>query len=201
MKDTFIQLSEYIESLEQRIAALEAAMAAMTLRTETIETRAAGLEARALEAESKLHTLQQEPQPVVAVETRKTVELKKTEVPVSEPEPVVEEPVSEPEPIEEEPAVQPEPVVESAPAAPVMPQQTSLFGTAVSDIRQAISIGDRFLFQRELFGGNGELMQKTLDRLNVCADMNEALQLVGQMSWDTQSSTYELFLNVLRRRF
>jgi len=136
--------------------------------------------------------------------------------PVAEPQPVVEEPtVPEPEPVAEpvaEPQPEPEPVVEqpvteepkveeTKAEAPRAPQQTTLFGTPVSDIRQAVSIGDRFLFQRELFAGNAEKLQQTLTELNNLHSLDEAVAFVEQFAWDKQSSTYELFLNVLRRRF
>ena len=85
--------------------------------------------------------------------------------------------------------------------APRVPQQASLFGTPVTDIRQAVSIGDRFLFQRELFAGNAEKLQQTLTELNGLHSLDEAIAFVDQFGWDKQSSTYELFLNVLRRRF
>ena len=128
--------------------------------------------------------------------------------PIVEPEPVVE-PIVEPEPVVEpivEPAPQPEvkaePVVEPAPAPRPMPQQTSLFGAAVEDIRQAISLGDRFLFQRELFAGNGELMQKTLDELNALGSLEEAMDYVADnFEWDSDSTAVQLFENVLKRRF
>ena len=138
------------------------------------------------------------------------------EEPIAEPIPVVEEPTaeSEPEPVVELPIV--EPVVEPAPApapepapAPApqpaprpVPQQTSLFGTAVEDIRQAISLGDRFLFQRELFAGNGELMQKTLDEINTLSSLGEAMGYVrDNFDWDMDSTAVQLFENVLKRRF
>ena len=143
-----------------------------------------------------------------------TVELPQ-ETPAAEPEPAPQpEPVAEPEPqpeqVVEQPA--PEPVVEQPkveqpvaeqpkPEAPRAPQQTSLFGTPVTDIRQAVSIGDRFLFQRELFGGNAEKLQQTLTELNSLHSLNEAVALVDKFGWDKQSPTYELFINVLRRRF
>lgn len=142
-----------------------------------------------------------------------TVELPQ-EAPAAEPEPAPQpEPVAEPEPqpeqVVEQPA--PEPVVEQPqpkpaaeqpkPEAPRAPQQTSLFGTPVTDIRQAVSIGDRFLFQRELFGGNAEKLQQTLTELNNLHSLDEAVALVDKFGWDKQSPTYELFLNVLRRRF
>ena len=122
--------------------------------------------------------------------------------PIVEPEPVVE-PIVETAP---QPEVKAEPVVEPAPApqpAPrPMPQQTSLFGAAVEDIRQAISLGDRFLFQRELFAGNGELMQKTLDELNALGSLEEAMDYVADnFEWDSDSTAVQLFENVLKRRF
>ena len=143
--------------------------------------------------------------------------------------PVAEEPIAEPIPVVEEPTAEfePEPVVEPAPApapepAPAseakvepvvevkvekraprpVPQQTSLFGTAVEDIRQAISLGDRFLFQRELFAGNGELMQKTLDEINTLSSLGEAMDYVrDNFDWDKDSTAVQLFENVLKRRF
>ena len=139
--------------------------------------------------------------------------------PVAEPEHVVEQPVVETEPVvapEPQPAPTPEPVVkldpEPAPTpepdieqqkheAPHVPQQTTLFGTPVSDIRQAVSIGDRFLFQRELFAGNAEKLQQTLVELNGLHSLDEAVAFVEKFGWDKQSPTYELFLNVLHRRF
>ena len=127
-------------------------------------------------------------------------------------ESVAEEPVVEPivEPVvEPEAAPQPEMKVEPAvevkvaqPAPRAVPQQTSLFGTAVEDIRQAISLGDRFLFQRELFAGNGELMQKTLDELNALGSLEEAMDYVADnFEWDKESTAVQLFENVLKRRF
>jgi hypothetical protein len=107
-----------------------------------------------------------------------------------------------------EPVVEPiaevkiEPAPAPKPAPRPMPQQTSLFGTTVEDIRQAISLGDRFLFQRELFAGNGELMQKTLDELNALGSLEEAMDYVADnFEWDSDSTAVQLFENVLKRRF
>ena len=127
--------------------------------------------------------------------------------PVAEPEPQPE-PIVEPQPeipeTPETPAItepQPAPAPEPQPEAPRAPQQTSLFGAAVTDIRQAVSIGDRFLFQRELFGGNAEKLQQTLTELNSLHSFDEAVAFIERFGWDKQSPTHELFLNVLRRRF
>lgn len=118
------------------------------------------------------------------------------EQPIQEPEPQPE-PVAEP--VAEVPAPEPEPAKEAP--KPRVPQQTSLFGAAVTDIRQAVSIGDRFLFQRELFGGNGEKLQQTLSELDVLHTFDEAVNAIEKFGWDKQSPTYELFINVLHRRF
>ena len=117
-----------------------------------------------------------------------------------------EEPVVEAAELIVEPALQPEvkaePVAAPQPAPRPVPQQTSLFGAAVEDIRQAISLGDRFLFQRELFAGNGELMQKTLDELNALGSLEEAMDYVADnFEWDSDSTAVQLFENVLKRRF
>ena len=117
-------------------------------------------------------------------------------------EPTIEpKPVAEPAPAPQ-PEVKAEPIVASQPVSRPMPQQTSLFGTAVEDIRQAISLGDRFLFQRELFAGNGELMQKTLDEINSLGSLSEAMDYVlDNFEWDKESTAVQLFENVLKRRF
>jgi hypothetical protein len=130
--------------------------------------------------------------------------------PIVEAEPIVEpEPVVTPQPIvevqeeekEEVPEVIEKPIVKETKTYSY-PTQTTLFGSSVDDIRQAISLGDRFLFQRELFGGNGELMQKTLDILNQKHDFDDALAYINKnFDWNQDSSTYELFINVLHRRF
>ena len=107
-------------------------------------------------------------------------------LPITEPEPESE---SEPEIAQPEPEPEPEPVPHT-----VVPK--------VSDIKKAISLGDRFLFQRELFGGNGEKMAKTIAELNRLSGLDEAEAYIDKhFSWDKQSSTYELFYNILKRRW
>lgn len=128
------------------------------------------------------------PEPVVEPEPEPELEL------TAEPEPVQEEPVAE-EPAKEEP-VQEEPVQEEA------SPKAAIYGKAVDDIRMAISLGDRFLYQRELFGQNAELMQRTLDELNALRSFEQALEYVNtHFQWDTESTTYQQFVVTLHRRF
>ena len=139
---------------------------------------------------------QEEPAQEMPLEPLESLEIIEEEEPVAEP---VVELIVEPAP---QPEVKAEPVAAPQPAPRPVPQQTSLFGAAVEDIRQAISLGDRFLFQRELFAGNGELMQKTLDEINSLNSLSEAMDYVlDNFEWDKESTAVQLFENVLKRRF
>ena len=196
-----------IASLQAEVAALAATGVALPTSDPEVEIELIVEEDNPIDGESE----EQFPSAEESQEELEELDIVQTpiaEEPIAEPIPVVEEPTaeSEPEPVVELPIV--EPVVEPAPApAPQpaprpVPQQTSLFGTAVEDIRQAISLGDRFLFQRELFAGNGELMQKTLDEINTLSSLGEAMGYVrDNFDWDKDSTAVQLFENVLKRRF
>jgi len=72
----------------------------------------------------------------------------------------------------------------------------------VSDIKQAISIGDRFRFQRELFKGNGEDMNKTLNYLNLLATYEEAASfLSSKYGWADESEVASDFYQIVKRKF
>ena len=100
-----------------------------------------------------------------------------------------------------------EPAPEPAPSKPASAQSVGQNNIGVNlphvdDMRKAMSLGDRFLFQRELFQGDGEKMNKTIDQLNGLKSMDEAMLYIGKrFQWDTESQAYELFLNILKRRF
>ena len=165
------ELIKYFESLEARIAALEAEV-----------------------AELKNRPLP-EPQVVEKV-VEKIVEVEKPVEVIKEV--VVEKPVVVAAP---EPAVAPEP----AQAEPVVEEQASpkaaVYGKAVDDIRQAISLGDRFLYQRELFSQNAELMQRTLTEINALGSFDEAMNHIAQFNWDIESNSYQQFIVTMHRRF
>lgn len=125
---------------------------------------------------------------------------KKTEEEQPQAVPEVKEEIVQPK--AEKPQAATEVQQETKTEVKTAPTQTSLFGSPVKDIRQAISLGDRFLFQRELFAGNGEKMQRALDELNALDTLDEALEYVREhFDWDKESTAAQLFENVLRRRF
>lgn len=72
----------------------------------------------------------------------------------------------------------------------------------IDDIRKGISLGDRFLFQRELFAGDGEKMNKTIDNINKLSSLDDAMAYIAKhFDWNSESQAYELFINLLKRRF
>ncbi|MBN2766248.1 MAG: hypothetical protein JXR27_07735 [Paludibacteraceae bacterium] len=72
----------------------------------------------------------------------------------------------------------------------------------IDDIKTAISIGDRFRFQRELFRGNGEDMNKTLNYINQLATFDEVRSfLQSKYSWDEENENVENFYQIVKRKF
>lgn len=220
------ELIQYFQTLEARITGYEARIAALEAEKQAAEARIAALEAekeknqRVLTAlKADIEELQSRPYVEMEdededfeveepIEEEEFVAKEVAEEPVAEApkveEPKVEEPKVE-EPVVEEPKAEKpqqelfeEPVAEKEPAAP----KAMLYGKPVDDIRLAISLGDRFLYQRELFGQNAELMQRSLTELNELHSFEEALNYISShFQWDTESNTYQQFLVTLHRRF
>jgi len=72
----------------------------------------------------------------------------------------------------------------------------------ITDIKQAISIGNRFRFQRELFGNNADKMNETLTELNNFTRIEDAYQyLTSNFDWKKENETVEDFLNLVNRLF
>ena len=139
-------------------------------------------------------------------------------------EPAVEEPVAE-EPVAEEPVVEdddddlpifadPEPVQEAVPA-PQKPKtavidamtdrqawRTDMPGTAVKDIRSAISLNDRILFINNLFGQDPMKFQDALTKINQMASLEEVVEYVEteQPGWNLESDTVYRFMMAVRRK-
>lgn len=213
-------LDKTIEELQKALNAANAALAVQRDLMEELEQRLVEVEARPAmdeEPEVEVELLMDDDTEEPELVTAEVAE----EEPVQEtPAEAVEEPQERPqEQLQPEPATQPEPVVaepaqeepkaEPAPAvAPAEPVHTdahkanTAYGAPVTDLKQAISIGDRFLYQRELFGKNGELMQRTIADLNGLNTFDEAMEYIDRhFNWDKEQPSYELFVNALHRRF
>lgn len=214
-------LDKTIEELQKALNAANAALAVQRDLMEELEQRLVEVEARPamdeepeVEVELLMDDDTEEPE-LVTAEVAEEEPVQETPAEAVEqpqeqpqeqlqPEPVV----AQPEPVVAEPA-QEEPKAEPAPAmAPAEPVHTdahkanTAYGAPVTDLKQAISIGDRFLYQRELFGKNGELMQRTIADLNGLNTFDDAMEYIDRhFNWDKEQPSYELFVNALHRRF
>lgn len=185
MVEVISALKAYVDRVEARdaeqqaqLASLHAKIAELQARIETLEQRISDLEENQCEVEL---IMPEEETPAV---------------------PQTPEPAPQTEEAPAAPAAPEAPVAPAAPEPEAAPATAAKYGTPVDDIRKAISLGDRFLFQRELFGQNGELMQKTLDAINSCKSFEDAQAYIdSQFGWDKESSTYQLFLTPIHRRF
>ena len=205
------ELIQYFQTLEARITGYEARIAALEAEKQAAEARIAALEAEKEKNQRVLTALKAD---IEELQSRPYVEMEdededfEVEEPIEEEEvvakEVAEEPVAEAPKVEESKAEEPqqelfeEPVAEKEPAAP----KAMLYGKPVDDIRLAISLGDRFLYQRELFGQNAELMLRTLTEINELHSFDEAMTYIGsRFQWDTESNSYQQFIVSLHRRF
>ena len=143
--------------------------------------------------------------------------------PVTEPTvEQVEEPAAEPveEPVVEEDDddlpifAEPEPVYETAPVeqkaktavidtmTDKQAWRTDMPGTAVKDIRSAISLNDRILFINNLFGQDPMAFQDALTRINQMATLDEVVEFVTSEKplWNLESDTVYRFMMAVRRK-
>ena len=200
MSDFLQSLTEYTASLEQRLSALESALSVMQTQWAVAQTKEREQEAIIASLAAKNNMLQS----CISAQEERIAALEKAfadgewvEIPEEIPAEAAEEPIVE-EPIAEEPVADEEKVAAEESVAP----KANLYGKPVDDIKQAIALGDRFLFQRELFRQNVELMQRTFADINALHSFNEAIAYLDKrFDWDKESNTYALFLTALHRRF
>ena len=129
----------------------------------------------------------------------------KTNVPP--PEPVRTE-ILPPEPARTE-ILPPEPVRTEVPVAHIIPEpkvphslNEILEKKKLSDLRKAFSLNDRFLYRRELFGGNEEAMNKVITTLNSKISFKESITFLEDiLHWDFSNPTVKNFVKILELRF
>ena len=73
----------------------------------------------------------------------------------------------------------------------------------IIDLKSSITLGDRFRFQRELFGGNGEKMNKAISDFNSFETMLEAQDYIAKnfVHWALDNDTVSDFIQLLQRRY
>ena len=157
-----------------------------------------------LSAEPEPETLSVEEEPVVGTAAEPSSE----QVTVEIPEEVDDDlPFFEDMPVEPAPAILND--VQPSSDVPVIDAmldkhawRTDMPGTAVKDIRSAISLNDRILFINFLFNEDPMSFQETLTKLNSMASFDEAAtyMMTAFPHWDWESDTVYRFMMALRRR-
>lgn len=84
---------------------------------------------------------------------------------------------------------------------------TRLQMTPVSSLKEAIGVNEKFLFINELFGGNIQVYNEAIARLNDFQNMHEAFDYLNELNdllgWDENRSaqTIEKIANFVQRRY
>ncbi|MEE4175986.1 MAG: hypothetical protein V2I46_00605 [Bacteroides sp.] len=84
---------------------------------------------------------------------------------------------------------------------------TRLQMTPISNLKDAIGVNEKFLFINELFGGNIQVYNESVARLNEFKDMQEAFGYLNELNdllgWDEKRSaqTIEKLANFVQRRY
>ncbi len=80
--------------------------------------------------------------------------------------------------------------------------QQTLIGKPIQDLTKSLGLNDRFMFQRELFEGNADIMKQTLLQLNEMPDFNSAQAFISSnFSWDQEQEATQAFFNYVKRKF
>ena len=71
----------------------------------------------------------------------------------------------------------------------------------ITDLRKAIGINDKFLMIRDLFGGDAELYNTTIDRLNAFGDLDDCMIYIAEnFSWNPDSAGAKLLVSLIERK-
>lgn len=158
--------------------------------------------------------------PVKAKSGRRMISLYGDGVP-REINPKPQTPEPEPEPT---PAPKPEPIVTEAPKEQQEVEQPKRIGdilgskttladqmikddapttpfNRITDIRKAMGLNDRFLMIRDLFAGDAERFEATIDTINEFDDLDECMiYIVENFKWNPDSEGAKLLVSLIERK-
>ena len=109
-----------------------------------------------------------------------------------------------------QPAQPAQPIQSTQPTQPVQPMQKEkkvlpsyLFDQKkLIDLKKMISLNDRFLFCRELFANNENLMNQVLSELNMEESYDASIDyLQKRFSWNFEDKNVTDFIAILKKRF
>jgi hypothetical protein len=74
--------------------------------------------------------------------------------------------------------------------------------TPVSSLSKAIGINDKFRFIKELFGGDSDLYNETIKKLDTIGSLVSAISYIeSNFSWDKNSDSVKQLISLIRRRY
>ncbi|MBI5219608.1 MAG: hypothetical protein HY958_11820 [Bacteroidia bacterium] len=79
---------------------------------------------------------------------------------------------------------------------------TRLQQKPISDINEAIGLGEKLLFINELFGKNPDKYSESVVHLNNCVSLEDAMEYINKnFIWDPEKETAIAFMDLVRRKF
>ncbi len=81
------------------------------------------------------------------------------------------------------------------------PVASQLQDKPILDLTKEIGVHDKFLFIKELFNGDSNQYEKTIDRVNQFTDITEALIYIQEnFSWNENNKAANKFIELIRRK-
>lgn len=75
----------------------------------------------------------------------------------------------------------------------------------IGDLKAAIDINHKFLFINDLFGGNTQDYNATIEMINECSSLEEAIEVLKEKrehyKWDQKEGTFRIFNDLIHRKF
>lgn len=77
---------------------------------------------------------------------------------------------------------------------------------AIGQLSKSLAINQRFMFAKELFDGNSDLLTHALKSLDDCRDFDQAIQFINtryvdDLNWETDSEPVQEFLLLIYKKF
>lgn len=87
-------------------------------------------------------------------------------------------------------------------AAPEDVATSLLRHEAIADLRQVIGLNDRFLFINELFGGDSDAYERTMQQLNSFDNLDDCMiYLAENYTWNPDAESVRMLMELLERKF
>ena len=90
-------------------------------------------------------------------------------------------------------------IIQSSSATTVM--VVGFVNSGMMKLKQAIGINDKFLLLRDLFGGDTERYERTIDRLNEFDDLDDCIIYISEnYDWNPSSDGVRFLMELLERK-